>query len=201
MKPNDIFKLLIVAPSLGQAGKPKKIRLHSLRKYFRNNMNADTAFITFWMGHSLGVDAHYISRDIEEHRKRYKEGYKNLQILTPNKENLTDLYQQIREKDAKIQEIEQKMAKFEPLLDLIKDSPTLEQLLKDIKETRYARIESENSDMWQIPREVIDKLPYKKMPDGEEYKEIQLDQLKRLSAETNKQKETNQTENQDNQRK
>lgn len=61
-------------------GYPKAIRQHGLRKYFRNNMRADSAFIQFWMGHSLGVDAHYITRDVERHREEYKRGYYDLRI-------------------------------------------------------------------------------------------------------------------------
>lgn len=60
--------------------KPKAVRMHSLRSYFRNNMKADSSYIKFWEGHTLGTDAHYISRDIEKHREIYKEGYPYLRI-------------------------------------------------------------------------------------------------------------------------
>lgn len=63
-------------------GKPKSIRMHGLRNYFRNNIKADSAYIKFWMGHSLGVDAHYISRNLEKHRTMYKEGYGRLRVYT-----------------------------------------------------------------------------------------------------------------------
>ena len=104
VKFNRIVQKLGIAKSLGQAGKPKKIRLHGLRKYFRNNHGADSAFINFWMGHSLGVDAHYISRDLEEHRKRYAEGYKALRVFEPNPESLIEVIQQVKEKDGQIKE-------------------------------------------------------------------------------------------------
>ena len=61
-------------------GKPGSIRMHGLRKYFRNNIKADSAYIKFWMGHSLGVDAHYISREVEKHRAIYNEGYPYLRL-------------------------------------------------------------------------------------------------------------------------
>jgi integrase len=60
--------------------KPKAIRLHGLRKYFRNNMKAESAYVEFWLGHTLGTDAHYISRDISVHRKEYAKGYESLRI-------------------------------------------------------------------------------------------------------------------------
>lgn len=104
---NRIVQKLNIAPSLAQGkGKPKKIRLHGLRKYFRNNMKADSAFVNFWMGHSLGVDAHYISRDPEDHRQRYAEGYKSLRILEASQQSITQLYEITLEKDRQIKELE-----------------------------------------------------------------------------------------------
>jgi integrase len=61
--------------------KPKEIRLHGLRKYFRNNHGADSSYIEFWLGHSLGVDNHYITRDVEQHRRKYAEGYDSLRVF------------------------------------------------------------------------------------------------------------------------
>jgi integrase len=104
VKFNRIVQKLGIDKSLGQAGKPKRIRLHGLRKYFRNNHGADSSFVNFWMGHSLGVDAHYISRDSEEHRKRYTEGYKALRIFEPNPESLIEIIQQVKQKDRQINE-------------------------------------------------------------------------------------------------
>ena len=56
-----VIKLNLAKPR--EKHKPKPIRMHSLRKYFRNNMKSDSAYIKFWGGWSLGTDAHYISRD------------------------------------------------------------------------------------------------------------------------------------------
>jgi len=72
-----VLKLALDKP---RGGHPKAVRMHGLRKYFRNGMKADSAYIKFWMGHSLGADAHYISRDIEKHRQLYNEGYPYLRI-------------------------------------------------------------------------------------------------------------------------
>ena len=56
-------------------GKPRTIRLYSLRKWFRKQagFGAGQDYVNFWMGHSLGVDDHYFSRDVEHHRQVYRE--------------------------------------------------------------------------------------------------------------------------------
>jgi site-specific recombinase XerD len=99
--------------------KPKQIRLHGLRKYFYNNMRADSDYRKFWMGHTLGVQAHYISRDPEEHRKRYAEGYKYLRIFEPSPESLTEVYEQMRTKDKEIKALKQSVAKLQATVDMM----------------------------------------------------------------------------------
>jgi integrase len=94
---NRVVQKLGIDKSLG-IRKPKPIRMHGLRKYFRNNMKAESAYREFWMGHSLGVDAHYITRDIEVHRKEYMKGYEFLQIFEPSAVSLTDLLADMRKK-------------------------------------------------------------------------------------------------------
>lgn len=109
--------------------KPKKIRMHGLRKYFRNNMRTDSSFIKFWMGHSLGVDAHYITRDVERHREEYSKGYEYLRLFEPSLESLadlrSDLREQLRTKDQEIKQLRETQAKLAPFLDFINgfDSP------------------------------------------------------------------------------
>jgi len=89
-----------------QPGKPGHYRMHGLRKYFRNNMRADPAYREFWMGHSLGVDAHYITRDPESHRKEYKKNYEDLRILEPTTSTgLREIQEQLTQKDREIQEL------------------------------------------------------------------------------------------------
>lgn len=73
-----VLKLNLAKPR--EKHKPKPIRMHSLRKYFRNNMKSDSAYIKFWGGWSLGTDAHYISREAEKHREEYRKGYPYLRI-------------------------------------------------------------------------------------------------------------------------
>lgn len=57
------------------SGKPAELRLYSLRKWFRKRAgsNADSSYVSFWMGHSLGVDGHYFTKDVEHHREKYAE--------------------------------------------------------------------------------------------------------------------------------
>jgi len=97
----------------GERPKPKKVRLHGLRKYFRNNMKADSAYVQFWMGHSLGVDAHYISRDPEQHREEYKKGYESLKVFEPSFVDLRDLTAQLHKKDQQINDLEKRLAQLE----------------------------------------------------------------------------------------
>ncbi len=99
-----------------KAGKPKRVRMHGLRKYFRNNMRTDSAYIKFWMGHSLGVDAHYITRDPERHRKEYKKGYEFLRIFEPSlfsvaeqTQRITQLEKKLEIRDQEIRELKEKL--------------------------------------------------------------------------------------------
>jgi len=91
-------------------GKPGHFRMHGLRKYFRNNMRADPAYREFWMGHSLGVDAHYVSRDPEFHRAEYKRNYESLRIQEPaTAAQLTEITEKLKQKDLEIQELRKEM--------------------------------------------------------------------------------------------
>jgi len=54
--------------------KPAELRLYNLRKWFRKQAgHAGFDYVNFWMGHTLGVDDHYFSRDVKLHRKVYAE--------------------------------------------------------------------------------------------------------------------------------
>lgn len=120
--------------------KPKQIRLHGLRKYFFNNMRADSDFKRFWMGHSLGVQGHYISRDVEDHRKRYAEGYKFLRVFE-TVETAIDLHEQIRQRDEQLKQLNERMQKLEPLLRMMEDPKTKE----DLKLYSAAYLETDDS--------------------------------------------------------
>lgn len=128
MKFNNIVQRLGIDKSVtgkldkekGERPKPKQVRLHGLRKYFRNNIRADGSYIEFWLGHSLGVDAHYISRDPEEHRKRYAESYRYLRIFESSPESLVDVYEQIRGKDKEIKELKETLETLKPLVEFVR---------------------------------------------------------------------------------
>ena len=120
VKFNRIVQQLGIAESVGKAGKPKKIRLHGLRKYFRNNHGADSAYVNFWMGHSLGVDSHYISRNLEDHKKRYTEGYNALRVFKPDPESMGEVLQLIKEKEREIQELKEQNQKMQTDLQTLK---------------------------------------------------------------------------------
>jgi len=112
VKFNRLVQKLGIDKSRGkreEVGRPKlkEIRLHGLRKYFRNNHGADSSYIEFWLGHSLGVDNHYISRDIEQHRKKYAEGYESLRVFETGG---TDLRGQLAERDKEVKELKEKIA-------------------------------------------------------------------------------------------
>jgi integrase len=65
----------------GLLGKPGKVRLYCLKNWFRNHCKAEYGFIQFWMCRSTQTDSHYITRDEEEHRERYREAYPELRVM------------------------------------------------------------------------------------------------------------------------
>ncbi len=126
-----------------RGGKPKAIRMHSLRKYFRNNMRVDSAFVRFWMGHSLGVDEHYITRDVERHRKEYAKGYEYLRVFEPSAISVTELMELLRQKDEEIKQLRSELMEIKQLLP----KQTIEEL-KQLLEWRKKLIE-------KLPREYV----------------------------------------------
>jgi hypothetical protein len=94
--------------------------MHGLRKYFRNNMKADPSYREFWMGHSLGVDEHYVTRDPEAHRAEYRKGYESLRILEPaTPAQLTEIVEQLKKKDLEIQELRKEIKEMGEYIDLL----------------------------------------------------------------------------------
>lgn len=116
VKFNRIVQKLGLDRSRG--GKPKSVRMHALRKYFRNNIRADSSYVRFWMGHSLGVDAHYITRDVERHRQEYAKGYPYLRIFEPSPISLMEIHQILREKDMELKALKQRLERLENALRL-----------------------------------------------------------------------------------
>ncbi len=73
------LKLNITEPSV--KGKPYPVRLYCLRKYFRANFKGDESIREFLMGHTLGVDVHYINRDqVERFRQVYAQAYPYIRV-------------------------------------------------------------------------------------------------------------------------
>jgi integrase len=82
-----------------------ELRLYNLRKYFRNHTNAGDTFTNFWMGHSLGVDDHYFSKDVETHKKQYeKTAMKNLRIETKTPDQNEDIMKKLEQENKELKD-------------------------------------------------------------------------------------------------
>lgn len=114
-----------------EEGKPRTIRLYSLRKFFRKYAHqAGFEFVQFWMGHVVqaGQEEHYRPKDVEFHRKIYKEKampFLRLEQSTPTETEkvIEDLRTQlaerngtVREMQDRIQSTERKLAELEKLI-------------------------------------------------------------------------------------
>jgi hypothetical protein len=116
-----------------------------------------------------------------------------LETATPTEteKTIAELKKQIGQKDQKLQEIEDKITKIEPLLDFVSDHPYFEALLKDLEEGRYAKIESEHSAMVaQYPKRVFEELVKRAEAEGKDYIEFTHDQLRKMSLEKESQRKT-----------
>jgi hypothetical protein len=172
-------------------GKPSELRFYTLRKFFRKYANQmGFEHVNYVMGHTTkGSDSGYMPKDPEFYRELYKEKampFLRLETNTPTETEKTieKLKEQISNKDQKLQELEQKMMKFEPLFELLSNNTNnLERLLKDLEKGRYAKVESERSLTMQIPKRVIEKLMERAKAKGEDRVEFTLDQLKKMSIE------------------
>ncbi|NIO37144.1 tyrosine-type recombinase/integrase [Candidatus Bathyarchaeota archaeon] len=112
-----------------RGGKPKKIRLYCLRKWFNNNCRYegfDTSFKEYWMGHNTTQTAH-ISRDLERHKDEYSKAYQNLRIYKP-----AISVESIKEQETRIEELEKALSEQQKLTrELLQFRETLE-TLKDL---------------------------------------------------------------------
>jgi len=100
--------------------KPKGLRMHGLRKYFRNNMKAEESLRQFWMGHSLGVDAHYITREVEKHREEYARGYVHLKVFESSVDSLVEFRDQLKSKAADMETLKDKIRLLENQLQAVR---------------------------------------------------------------------------------
>jgi integrase len=118
-----------------------ELRLYNLRKFFRKYAGqAGGDFVNFWMGHTsaLGVDLTYFSKDIEHHRKQYKDkAMPHLTIEThmptDTGKTIDELKKQLREKDAKVEDLSREVNEFKKLLPEISK---LVELSKEVRELR-----------------------------------------------------------------
>jgi hypothetical protein len=171
-------------------GKPSELRFYTLRKFFRKFANQmGFEHVNYMMGHTTrGSDPSYTPKDPEFYRDLYKEKampFLRLEAATPTETERTieKLKEQISNKDQKLQELEQKIMKFEPLLELLSNTHNLERLLKDLEQGRYAKVESERSITMQIPKRVFEKLAKRAKAKGEDRIEFTLNQLRKMSLE------------------
>jgi integrase len=103
-----------------EKGKPKAVKLYCLRKYFRNHCAAEVSFREFWMSHSIGTDEHYITRDVESHRKKYAECYSHLRLSETSPDAFVKVSRQLEEKDQQIKSLQETVEKLKPLMELAK---------------------------------------------------------------------------------
>jgi predicted nucleic acid-binding Zn-ribbon protein len=88
------------------------------------------------MGHTDNADMHYISMNIEEHRRRYTEGYQSLRIFEPSEsgqmkvleKKLTDanktieeLQQQVKKKDESVVNLQSSLSALETRVKPLED--------------------------------------------------------------------------------
>ena len=109
-----VLKLKLSEP---QGKKPKDLRLYCLRKAFRKFMASavDSAYVEFWMGHT-STATHYLSRDIEHHRKLYQKGYENLRLYEIPSEDIAKLKLENIELRIQIEKLGKRLETLERLL-------------------------------------------------------------------------------------
>ncbi|TET19318.1 hypothetical protein E3J74_07070 [Candidatus Bathyarchaeota archaeon] len=123
-----------------QYHKPAEVRLYNLRKFFRKYATpAGFEYVQFWMGHIVreGVDEHYRPKDPEFHRKLYAEKampFLRLETATPTEteEVIEELREQLKERDKEINVLEGKMAKLQPLVELVNSDDAPENLKRTL---------------------------------------------------------------------
>jgi len=148
---SSIFSRTVLKLGIAElrGGKPKKVRLYSLRKYFRNNIRVgDTAYREFWMGHTFGTDEHYISRDVEEHREMYRKAYPTLRIYdkpNPKLEDLERKYEELKRENEQLRANNKDLKKLREEIEELKElNKLLEErdFIKMLKKFREGEVES-----------------------------------------------------------
>ena len=102
----------------GVFGKPGKVRLYCLKDWFKNHCKAEYGFIQFWMCRSMKTGFHYITRDVEEHRERYREAYPELRVMEEPAAT-ADAHKEIQELREKIDKLDYAMKTQEEIIKLL----------------------------------------------------------------------------------
>lgn len=126
----EIVKKLNLA-EMREGRKRRELNLYSLRKWFRNHIKvSDPAFREFWMGHSLGTDAHYFEAAqnwknwmtdpevVERHRAEYAKAYPSLRIH--EEQDNADVMKVLKERNEEIAALKESMKELEPVLAFVK---------------------------------------------------------------------------------
>ena len=118
-------------------GKPSELRLYSLRKYFRNQAyKAGRDFVEFWMGHTLGVDEHYFSREVEHHRKQYAE--KAMPFLRIETATPTDTEKIMQNQAEEIKQLKAKLNNYDIIIrEQVED--TVEKLRRELYDVPFTK--------------------------------------------------------------
>ena len=122
----------------GVFGKPGKVRLYCLKDWFRNHCRADYGYVMFWMCRSTQTDSHYISRDVEEHRERYRQAYSGLRVMEEPTAT-ADAHREIQELKAQNEKLS---ARIDELAEPLK-------ALKEIKNTELSK-DDERTPLGQV---------------------------------------------------
>jgi integrase len=126
-------------------GKPRRIRLYCLRKFFRKHMKcSDTNFREFWMTHVFGTDQYYISRDVEEHIQQYSEGYKHLRIYEENEQQPNPRLEDLEKK------YEELKRENEQLKANDKELKTLREEVEKLKERAFPKMLKKAREMGTV---------------------------------------------------
>jgi integrase len=118
-----------------EEGKPRTIRLYSLRKFFRKYAHqAGFEFVQFWMGHVVqaGQEEHYRPRDVEFHRKLYTE--KAMAFLRLEQPTPTETDKVIQKQAVKIEMLEHKLEEYDQRWE------RMDKILADVQEDTQKKI-------------------------------------------------------------
>jgi integrase len=112
-------------------GKPSELRLYNLRKFFRKySIQMGFEVVEYMMGHIVkGVDGNYRPQDPEYYRNLYSEKampFLRLETATPSEaeKQIAELRKQLESKNERLEALETRFAKLEPLAELLEKGNT-----------------------------------------------------------------------------